>query len=796
MAGIVNPQDPSRDPDYLRYSRSIETPPPNLSAKYAIDTATGALDTGITGVDTSIKEGIKSAAYKAIDPIRDAWTQGLEQIKGNLDQGVIPAPIQGVSGTKVSSSLLDANASMDEPDLPTGLQSGLDRLQSLSDAKAAGSPRLNDTQYAKDTLSVAKQLRNQYGGGYRDYIDQEVSKISGLPVANSYYQNLLQDINRQLVQMGKSKDDINTLAMKNLDIPGMTDATGQGKGYLDRYKAGDPTMPASKLLGIIGKHQAHESTLKTNALEAAEKDRNDAENVKDGVKKLTTDLNTEVGMRISGIVESGGLGSYKAYSDYFNDVATKPQWQSEAQVQQRAMQFNGFVTQFQARLNSIAASRAPLIGGKAAQDEVNNAMAPIKTLQSWVNDKDNGPSVYVMKQAQAIRDDADYNFLINKDWGQVVQQVGAARKELGDQYLPTFINNYIQNDMNLKFKGVLSQENMTAVQSYMDNRGQPVPRVMKDAIVHAKEISAPPEYHGNIFSIPQQLADPKMPLAGKDKMIQWAFGPNNAGILDELNKDYRDPATNQWVPGKYHGFNLLSSPKITDAVAETAKTTPNNYVLYKNHLESEFGKAYRSDLLDLNKVLEKPYLNAHFSFNDQNNSFGLVDNNNKPIVRNPRALGIENPNAVYLNGMIDKLDLINSATHKISYMHSKDPEGAGDTPKYLLQLLQTSGFRPGSNITNATEGMAKAIIKSKSPDMTPGEVDQQILKFAPESNGQSFSQWVMNPGNLREQPKFPKQPRGVSGNLSDERLLAMKTDDIPEGMSAREFIQKLRRDNK
>lgn len=791
---IVNPELPqARDPDYLRYSKPIGDIPPDVSGKLAWDTAGQALETGVSVIDTSIKEGIKDSAYKQIDPLRDQYTQGLEAIKASLDKGVIPAPVQAIQGaTSGKTSLLDANDAMDPEDLPPGLDSGLDRIRQLADAKAAGSPRLNDTQFAKDTLSVAKQLRNQYGTGYRDYIDQEVSKVSGLPVANSYYQNMLQDINRQLVQMSKTaKDDPAAIAMKNLDIPGMVDSTGQGRGFLDQYKAGQ--MSGAKLLGIIGDHQAHESTLKINALEAAEADRKDASAVKKGTATLATDLNNEVSLRISGVVESGGLGSYEAYQNYFLDAAKNPKWQSEAQVQQRAQQYNAFVAQFGARLSSIAASRAPLIGGKAAQDEVNNAMTPIRTLQSWVNDKDNGPTVYAMKQAQAIRDDADYNFLINKDWGQVVQQVGAARKELGDQYLPTFISNYIQSDMDLKFKGVLSQENMTAVQSFMDNRGQQVPRYMKNAIEHGKEIEAPGDYHGNVFQIPQQLADPKMPLAAKDKMIQWAYAPQNRNILGELNKDYRDPQTGAWVPGKYHGFNLLASPKITDAVAETAKTHPENYKMYKDHLENEFGTAYRSDLLDLNKILEKPYLNAHFSFNDQTNNFGLVNNKNQPIVRNDRALGIENPNAVYLNGMLDKLDLINSATHRISYMHSKDPEGSGDTPKYLLQLLQTSGFRPGENITNATEGMAKAIIKSKSPDMTPDQVDQQIMKFSQDSkSGPSVAQFVSNPTGT----VLPKAPKGIRGNLSDEPLLGVKDDSIPAGMSAREFIQQLKREGR
>ena len=74
-----------------------------------------------------------------------------------------------------------------------------------------------------DTSPTAKQLRAQYPG-YREYIDQKVSEASGLPVANAYYKNLMQDINHQLMQIaGGNKDPIEALVMKNLDVPGITE---------------------------------------------------------------------------------------------------------------------------------------------------------------------------------------------------------------------------------------------------------------------------------------------------------------------------------------------------------------------------------------------------------------------------------------------------------------------------------------------------------------------------------------------------------------------------------------------
>lgn len=808
---LLNPQDPSQAPDYTRLSKTAVSPGVDQSGEILAKTLGGALETGFTVSDESIKLGLRDKVHETVDPIKDAWTTGLEQTKASLDQGIIPPAVQTPTGPSTGKSLLDANAMVDEDDIPPGLESGLDRVNTLAAAKAAGSPKLNDTAYARDILVEAKKLRSQYGPGYRDLVDSEISKASGLPVANSYAQNLLQDINRQLSQMGKAKDDPYNTALKNLDVPGMTDPTGQGKGYIDLYKAG--LMTGSQLMGKIGAYQEHKSKLQINALEAAETDRADANKVKEVSANLDKDLTNEVALRTSAIIDTGTGNSYQKFVQYFKDASDHPEFQTQAQVDQKKMMFNAYVAQLDTKMKQIAATRSTLVGEKAAADAVKKAMAPVYAQRDFVNDAANGPAHYIAGQVVAIKEDAKYGFLTNKDTSVETAQLFGARDALGDQYFPTFVSKFVQNEFDMKYKGMFSQANMQAIQPYMDNRGQPIPTFMKKEVQKAKEVGAPPEYTGGVFGIPGYIADPKMPLAAKDKMIDWVYNGNNTGILEELKKDYRDPRTGAWVPGQYHGFNLLSAPKITDAVVHADKDKPGTFTKYTNHLESEFGNAFREDLLTLNKVVapekvpvdasgmpmrgtvstdvpltNKVMSNVHFSFNDKDNSFGIVDKNNRPITQG--NLSLKDPNYSTNKGILDRLELVNSALRNLSYVHSKDPNGSSDTPTYLLKILQSAKFRPGENLTGATEGMAKALIKTKAPELTPQQIDEQILKFADDSKkqGPSVAQFVSNPTGA-------PLPKRVPGNVvgPNETIVGTKSDEIPSGMTVGDFIKELKR---
>lgn len=732
---VFNPQiQPTQDPNYLNYARVVEAPTPkpvieDKSTGMALTTAATGIEGAVSMVDTAIKKGIQNKAYAAVDPIRDDFTAGLEKLKGNLDQGIIPAPVQAVGGPTASRSILDSNAMMDDPDLPAGLSSGLDRINQLAAAKAAGSVKLNDTQYAKDTLSVAKQLRAQYGTGYREYIDSEVSKASGLPVANSYYQNMLQDINRQLNQMGKTKDDVATMMEKNSDVPNMGT-------YYQKYNAGDPSITKTMIYQKINDYNVLKGQIQLDAAKRAESSDNLQTRQRTDEASVTKTFNGTVDGYLKDVVNLSGMPGLGSTMQYYQDVqAGKHPEASDAEVKQRLYNLQAYRQGIDLQLRTQANNMGTSLDSDRLEKLRKNALAPIDALIALGNDKDASPAMYHAHQNAAIQEDDKYSWIKSNDKGPLSRQMLVGRAIMGEQYFPTWIRNIVSQPgpdgkpLDGPIQAAFGVEAMSAIAPITDKRGQPIPRFMKDALIHGKEVDVDnPNYFGKVVGLVGNIADPKMPDAAKDRLIKWAFDPqHNAGVLNELKMDYIDPTSGQPVPGKYSAFKILSAPAVTNAVRQTSMYHPENYQMYKSTIEGEFGTLYRNDVNDLNKIMQKPYLNAHFSYNNVTNNFGLVDNNNRPIKANDRALGIENPNAVYINNMLGILGRVNNGLDNLSVVHKNDPTGSKDTSQYLLQTLQTIGFRPGENITGATEGMAKAIIKAHQPDMTPADLAKKLL---------------------------------------------------------------------
>jgi hypothetical protein len=731
---VFNPSPgQTNDPNYLNYPRVLEGP--KLEGNTSGAQITKAIGDGIVDasglIDQGIKKTIQQTAYDKVDKERDAFTQGLQGVKSQLDNGMIAPAVRSGVGSPAATGKLIMDASEDTPEVPDGLASGLDRIQQLAQAKAAGSVKLNDTQYAAQTLSIAKQLRSQYGQGYREFIDDTVSKASGLPVANSYYQNLMLDINRQLNQIGKGKDDVGNILKQNLDVPNMGT-------YITQRATNDPKYPGDAfMLNKVSDWQNLQSQIKIDAAKRAEK-KDLGEDTKEASEKaLTKNLNNLVYHHIEDNLQLSGMPDFRSLMDYFSKAQAGNIQTTDAEVQARLPQLTAYYNHIYQEAHKTALDASADIGGKKTEEVINNALMPIKTYIDMANNKDTGAAFFHLHQNQAIKEDDTNNWLINKDRGVQSRQLMTARGILGEQYFPEYLKSLIAQGQDKPFSDLFSQEALAAVAPASDARGQPLPqRTMVDAVQHAKTLKDFPkeEYVGKVTGWLEQIADPNLPLKAKDNLVKWGFG--KAGLTDELRMEYRDPNTHQVVDGKYRAINLMTSDKIVNAVAETAKAHPENYTMLRNWTETEFGKVYRSDLQNLNKITSNPELKFHFSYDDTTKSYGLVDSKNMPVTRD-RNFNVINPNPAfhtpeyktYVNDTLDILDRINSGTQRLRSVYLHDPKGdtTGSVDRYILQTLQGAGLRPGEAISGAPAEMAKALMKTLKPEATPEQINKMLL---------------------------------------------------------------------
>lgn len=717
--------DPSpgqpNDPNYIGYSRVTAQPEANQAGKIALTTAGEGIAGTVALGDELIKGHIHDTAYAQVDKERDQFTQGLQAIKGQLDNN-IPAAV-ATPGGSTTGSWLDSNDSTDQPDLPAGLESGLSRIQQLTLAKQQGSMKINDTQYAMNTLGVAKQLRAQFPG-YRDYIDDEVSKASGLPVANSYYQNLMMDINRQLVQQGQKKD-----SQGDLMVWGMKEGVPHMDTYIDQRTSQDPKYPGD---AFVRRQINSWTTLKVQqGIDAAQRaeskdDRNTQ--VDKTTQGLTGNLNDLVFHHIQDNLALSGMPDLRSVLTYMDAVKAGKIQTNDAEVQQRTQQLQAYRNYIYQEGLKMGQGPATLLGGKTVIDSVNAALAPIDGYIALANDKDSGSAFFHLHQNQAIKEDDVNRWLVSHDTGALSRQMMTARTILGEQYFPDWIRSMLQNGADKPYADLFNQEALNSISPINDKRGQPIQRYMVDAIQHGKAANVPEAYNGDVVSWINKVTDPQLPMAGKDKLVDWAFNPKNTGILDEFKMDYRDPNTGQVVDGKYRAFNIMTSPTVTKSIAETARVHPENYQKFQNWSESSFASLYRSDLQTLDQITQKPYLNAHFAFNDVTNQFSLVDNNGKPVQRNDRLPALQYPNQKYLSGALDILDRVNGGIANLSNVQKYNPQGQGSDASTAKYLLNTVGTLLQSNPNNmAAQAMGRAILKAKDPQATNDDLDKRLL---------------------------------------------------------------------
>lgn len=801
---IFNPQIPSERPqEYTNIARPISDLSGNQSGKLALEGIGAGIQGGAGLLDTALKKGLSDDIYQKVDVERDKFTEGLQAIKANLSQGMIPQAVQTAQGPSTGKSWLDANALADEGDrdLPDGLESGLERINQLKAAKMAGAVKLNDTDYSMEVLKIAKTLRKDHPD-YREFIDDTTSKASGLPVANSYYQNMMLDINRQLRAQAQTKDDMGTEM-----IHGFRQGVPNMAGFLLQRNNKDPKYPGDAyVLQKMGDWYNLQKQLEIDAKARAERTGNAEDAKVTETKNLTKNVTQFVNGYLKDLTALAGVPGLGSIRTYFEDVAAGRIKANDTEIQQRAMQLEAYANHIYQGAKEIAVGPNSVIGEENTEKILQSAMTPIKTIQTLAMNKDTGAAFFHARQNIAIIEDEKHNnWLVNKDRGALSRQLMGARGILGEQYFPDYIKSMLPAGTDKPISDLFSQEAMSAIQPIEDARGKPVPRYMKEAIQHAKKVGVDdPEYYGKVTNLVKGIAEPRMPNDAKDRLIEYAFGNRNRGVLKELNMDYRDPNTKEWVPGKYRAFNVMMSPAVINGIKETAKDKPENYQKLLSWGEQEYASLFRQDLQTLNKVIEKaPYLGVGFSWNDGVKGqlgFGLVDKTGRPINREDlsRLPAAQYPNATYIAGMLDILnDKVNPALQKLHYAKQNDPAGPGDASQYILQVLQTSGFRPGDTISGATQGMLKAVIKTGNPEMTPQELDKRLLTitpqvpvsipFAPESNRGELKSFLSNPSG----DALPKRIRGSSVG-PDETITGIKRDEIPAGMDYREFIQKLR----
>lgn len=817
MAIVNNQPNPINPDNYIGWSKAIEQPKADTSTGIALTGAGQALDEGVQVADNFVKGAIDTSLYRQVDEKRDALTADLKAYQaGQTAQPTPPSDPNappGIPNTMqwaanayghipqsagTPQSLL-APAQTDS--IPPAIQNGLSRAGTLAQA-AAGNPHLSQTLYDGQLDSIAKNMRAQFPG-YRPYIDQQMSLITGKNPANAQINSLIEDINKGMANSKTEQEKPANLLREqdNIRLPGADQE-------LARYLA-NPNAPgaANRVYAFVNKGQAYKYNFerqsqdhtiaqnsKADDLEAAKGQASDSAtfHTNNQLDQLFADIGLDHPVKMTealpmiqsrivsltapqkvGIAQAIDAAHSRATTNLLADWDTVPRGGGPSLTTrlgpaERSTQLASLDKRFDDMKKSMTNAE---FGSMAFQKQLNTAMEDQTTGNLYSNES-YGNGLLVLNSIQKI-DPKDADAIATSVMGSAVSP----------NYKPYVATNVMR---------IMGQPGTTDA-----NGVYTITNALNDAKSKLPPAVAPAAYNEYLKTI-TKITDPNLKDDAngtiRSNAIQSFFLPANRNLLDKFDVDYTDANGNK-VPGKFAVFTRNTSHDITNQVWDNGKLHPDNWEMYKSWGEDSFGRKLLPTIQDLG---ESSSGGKHYGASidlkydsDKHRIIGLIPGTNTETTGR------------YLYTFENKrLNDLNIGLNNLSHIYAKESKDGGEVDAKLLDMIGRLDPNMLKNVQGMPQKLARAIISSRGPE----RMDDTFSAFDKKTNEpvkykDSRPPEVSPPISVPDTPNIdnfrdsfnslPPTGKVVKGNLSDNPITGIQTQEIPEDSSLRQYYTHL-----
>lgn len=693
-----NPQVPKANPqNFIGFSRPVSTVPVDRSTGIALDTAGKAIVGGTALADQVVKETIRNDITQQVDAQRTEYTRQLEGV----------AAAAGIP-TASTTDILPTGDTTQTPNIPAGITNGLSRVRSLSNGIANGAggsvSKINDTLYSANITSIAKQLRSQYPG-YRDYIDQEISKVSGIPVANAYYKNLTQDINNSLQnQKSLMEKPINQLAAA------AAKGVKMGNVYAADVYNGVLEGKISPMQGLQWLNQVQSIEFDFKQRDAARKDfkggremlsitaADDANKEASATASATfSAIKLQSGQTLPQIIDSARRGTLQLSDADAQKVGLAIQAQEDAYKTQLWNKWNqsGLVTQ--------------LGGAEAARKIIeDNAKLTFEPAKNAIYAKDGGLATFHLEQNAAMNADFKNGLLTQPEIGAAALNMKAISDQMGPNWAQTSLGTtLLQSNVDSKFKTYLERKTASAVTgNAADVR---FPPSFSDDITDAQGKQIPPQsgYYKSLAGVINGITDPKVDINTKQNVARYFFAPANLGVLEKLQRD--SGSGRGQIVGADSAFMNMTSPAVTQNMEKIRQSNPALFQQYRAWTQDAFNTLARDDIATLASVRSQ---DVRVRFNPDTHQFAIIADPTR--VQNISPF-VGSPAEVPPPGLNDAQRAINRINLRLLNLARVEEASGGEVNEFLLETLGANGFH-GDEVSSVPGAMANEV---KNTKLTP-----------------------------------------------------------------------------
>lgn len=600
-----NPGVPeTQDPNFMGYSRAVSAREIDFGSDKSkgelLSAGGNLLGDSLKVADFTVKNIIEDDLHAKIDAERNKYTATLDDAYATVSTpGTGPTAPAAPAINSAGSNLLSPDAAKPPTEL-TRLPQAVATLES-----ARANNKLSETAYYGRLDALAKDFRSRYPG-YRDYIDQNIEKITGVNPANAYVKGMIQDINTFQAAALAEKNKIDSMLLEEAKkgVPGIN-------SIYEGWKAGRVT--ANDAVKFVAQSNQAEWQFKYNKLALDDLKGTDEVKAIAAHKVVSSRAADVVSQTLNALMVSSGNGDPVKLVDLIEGAKTGKYILTDEQAVGIGKILDGaklgITRQLTAEMNTVSAvtgkTAADHLGG---QDKVNKVIADnlglVDQFAKGIHDKDAGLAGYAANAAQARAGDALYQLVNDPKGGGVVTLMTALNKAGGPQFASEFYKSVLTSQIPQADK-----DSIVALSSKLMTQSTPYQiYTVKNAVDDAKRAGVVnPSVLNSVVNIPTRIADPKTPDNVKANIAKATYDPSNTGVIARLPEDAVDPNTGRPIPGKYSTFMKWTSPEVTDQMWKMGQSDPTQWDNYKKWVGNTFGnELFNRDIKNLNVIATMP----------------------------------------------------------------------------------------------------------------------------------------------------------------------------------------------
>lgn len=715
-----NPQFQTPTPDYLRLSKSIQEPYApkvgNESWGIGLKTAGTVLDESVKLADSVIKENIKDTEDKFIRDRRDRFISQLNEKLG--DAGTNPpstdpmnaraeVPAEGTAPTNAPLDLMpDQGATA-----PSGVTRGLDTVTRLQNARDQAG-KFRTTSLDADVDNQLKSLRAQYPG-YRDYIDEQASKILGYNAANKLVSDKIAQINELATQARSERDKVETFIRAHSGVPGF-DQT------MANYKSG--AIDDNAVYRWAGTYDAREAQLKNKKLEyeAASSDQNLARLKAGEVGEALVSHYVTAAYTYNRLSNGHDpLQTGQEMHDTLVAIGTDPtKYPGDAAMEELRNKYEMARADATDKIQRAVFTPNPKTGKSLADDwGVDNANQFIKksvdgtfgTTSKLFSAKEFALAESNQRRTAAITSDANMA-LLHSDIGR---EAAMSKAVAQDPAMSAVVTQKIltAKDFTPRLNNFIESKTMGAVTQTNDTIGMQ-PRLKKD-IEDTKGTQGSDAEKGiavkTFADVYKVITDPKTSDKSKLNAATYLFDQSNQGFLQNITKEGIDAQGNP-TKGQIDVFEQVTNPKLSDEMWKLAERTGNKGIWnnYTKLAQHEFGVKMVTDIQNLNNLQDTSSLYGqqwHYDYDDEAKQFYPLHADGTRLTRAEQT---------WFNPAYRTTDAINRGLENLRHMAEVGKLPKDTIDAYVFQTLEQAGWSPKKDISGVPAKLMNAILSSKN----------------------------------------------------------------------------------